>query len=113
MKKHSGHTGHKHEIGKAHGHVPDAKPKANKAFDTGIFAPGIGHDGMAHQTHHAANAHHGMHEGMGPTGEHGTLPTHMSHLGDNETHEDDYASAAGSGEGEMGGDHSGGESSEG
>ena len=118
MKKHHGHTGHKHEIAKAHGHKPDGKPKANKPFGTKILADGIGHDSMAHHTHTAANAHHGMHEGMGPTGEHGTMSTKGSHLGDNEMHEDDYGGGDGMGhgmgDGDVGGEeHGGGESSEG
>lgn len=110
-KKH----GHK-EIAKHHGHVADGKPKANKPFGTagGIYLPGIGHDSMAHGSHHAANAHHGMHEGMGPTGEHGTMSMKGSHLGCNESHEDGPGPGSGSGEGDMGGeDHTGGESSEG
>jgi hypothetical protein len=114
MSKKHGHTGHKHEIAKAHGHMADPAPKANKAMDSGIYATGIGHDKMAHGTHHAANAHHGMSEGMGPTGEHGTVSMKGSHLGCNECHEDDYKAGSGSGEGDMGGeDHSGGESSKG
>ena len=105
MSKKHGHTGHKHEIAKAHGHVADGKPKANKAYDPGIFLPTAGHDSMAHSTHHAANAHHNMHGGMAPEGEHGTMPMGTSHLGCNECEE--------GGEGERGGDHGGGESSEG
>jgi hypothetical protein len=114
--KHKKHTGHHHEIAKANGHMADPAPKGNKAFASGIYATGIKGDKMAHGTHHAANAHHGMGEGMGPMEEHGTVSTKGSHLGNNETHENDYASSEGSGggEGDIGGeDHGGGESSEG
>jgi hypothetical protein len=102
--KHSGHTGHKHEIGKAMGHLADPAPKANKDVDSGIYVPSVKGDKMAHGTHHAANAHHNMSEGMGPHGEHGTIHPKASHLGQNETHEDDY-SEKGMGEGTMGADH--------
>ena len=107
MSKHKGHTGHKHEIAKAHGHVPDPEPKGNKAFPGSTFLPTIGHDKMAHATHHAANAHHKMSGGMGPEGEHGTVSPSVSHLGCNECSEDE------SGEGTRDADHMGGESSEG
>jgi hypothetical protein len=107
-KKHhgmKGHTGHHQEIAKAHGHVADMKPKANKAFDSEIYPGSVGHDQMAHPMHHAANAHHGMHDGMSPDGEHGTVPTSGSHLGNNESHDDDYAASEGSGESERGEKH--------
>lgn len=103
MSKKHGHTGHKHEIAKAHGHVPDIAPKGNKAFGSEIYAPGVKGDSMAHASHHAANAHHGMGEGMGPMGEHGTVASSSSHLGNNEMHESDK----GMGEGTMDAEHEG------
>jgi len=108
-----GHTGHKHEIAKAHGHKPDPKPKANAAFGTQVFGKGGGSLGE-HDTHRAANAHHNMHQGMAPDGEHGTLPMSGSHLGQNEWHGDaEGQGEASAGEGDMGADHAGGESDEG
>ena len=124
----SGHTGHPHNIAKAMGHVPDPKPHGGEKIKhggDGMMRHGIdgaAHDSMAHASHHQANAHQNMHDGMSPDHMDAGYGQHMghSHLGCNECHEggediggETPKEGAGSGESEEGADHAGGESDEG
>ena len=120
MKSKKVHGGHKHEIAKAHGHATHHGTKESGGTGHGIAHPEMhsygmhidgGKDGMAHHTHHAANAHHGLHNGMAPGNHAHTVGPHETCLGCNEVHQDDFETGEGYSGSEGGAEsHAGGES---